>query len=90
MNVPVINATAAAEPLIDPRLAFLADVATLYFLVQRDELDVVEAFEKVVERVNDRSLFQIVVPQPEPEPKSAAERAWEQPGWASAAREYAR
>jgi len=84
MNIPVATATATAS-FVDPRLGFLASVAAWHDLVEHDELDVAEAFDRVVERVNDPDLFQIVVP--EPEPKNAAERAWDT-GWREAAVEY--
>src|SRR5262245_62391648 len=67
------------SPLVDARLAFLLSAAIRYDLVERDELDLDEAFGDLVGPV-----LEIIYPRPQ----TWGEALWANPGWREAAIDY--
>jgi len=85
---PITVTTAA--PVDDPRLRFLDRCAGWRSFVARGQVDLAEAIDHVAIDINTSGVFRIVVPEPVPEPKSAAETAWDSKGWREAAVAYHR
>ena len=87
---PIVNTTSAA-PVDDPRQRrFLDVVAGLRSFVARGQLHLAEAIDRTADEINNSGVFEVVVPELAPPPKTAAERAWDSPGWTDAAADYHR
>jgi len=69
MNTPIVNAMATVTPvLVDPRHALLARASAWCELVDRDEMDIDDAYEELLQSVRDIEQFRN--PQrPTPKPK---------------------
>ena len=89
MNRPIVNTTSAVS-VDDPRQRFLDVVAGLRSFVARGQLHLAEAIDRTADEINNGGVFDIVVPELAPPPKTAAERAWDSPGWTDAAADYHR
>ena len=90
MNAPAVVTTTTAELVEDPRMQFLNRTAGVRSFVLRGEMNLAKAINYVAADINTSGVFRIVVPEPVPEPKSAAETAWDSKGWREAAVAYHR
>jgi hypothetical protein len=66
MNYVATATCSSSAVYVDPRLGFLNLVAGLNWQVENGEIDIVAAFDLVVDEVNSTDLFRIVVPEREP------------------------